>query len=251
MGMDFAAVHDSFWTHAADIPSLNRILRDAFVRMHSEDIVGRLAAEFKARYAGSLYRATVLEASTVGRKIIAWRKAHARTASTTMCRDASFEEVALEAKRQELLKSEDPERRKEGESMVTPTSIWLANQDPKAMTSSRITLLGDTKDSDATLDEVKDKVLGAEFQAFKEETEMLDTTPADIDTNTIAAAENVKLENEDFLQEDQEDLQQEAKKPKLSGRNNIHVWLPLTFPPVPKKGGWDVSRLRESKYFFS
>jgi DNA-directed RNA polymerase len=31
----------------------------------------------------------------------------------------------------------------------------------------------------------------------------------------------------------------------------IQVWLPLTFPPVPKKGTWDVTRLRESKYFFS
>ncbi|RYF37284.1 MAG: hypothetical protein EOO38_26550 [Cytophagaceae bacterium] len=36
-----------------------------------------------------------------------------------------------------------------------------------------------------------------------------------------------------------------------NGERKLQVWIPLTFPPVPKKGGWDVSRLRESEYFFS
>ena len=31
----------------------------------------------------------------------------------------------------------------------------------------------------------------------------------------------------------------------------LWVWLPLKFPSVPQKGTWDVSSLKESKYFFS
>jgi DNA-directed RNA polymerase len=31
----------------------------------------------------------------------------------------------------------------------------------------------------------------------------------------------------------------------------ILLWVPLEFPEVPKKGDFDVSRLRDSTYFFS
>ena len=31
----------------------------------------------------------------------------------------------------------------------------------------------------------------------------------------------------------------------------IDLWLPLTLPKLPKKGTWDVTRLKGSKYFFS
>jgi len=271
MGLDFAAVHDSFWTHAADIPNLNTILRDAFVRMHSEDIIGRLAAEFKARYAGSMYRASIIAPTAVGRKIAAWRKAHrgvkrAITADAKI-RDASFEEVALEARRQELLDSEDPEKRKEGEELVTPTSIWLANQDPKAMASFRLSLLGETKQkSGAKFDELKEKVLGAEVEAMKDELEAAGMEPADIDTDPLVGPEAVDAANGDGNPLEAEAPEMEnvdtdadaapfipIKKLNRSApaRSILHVWLPLTFPPVPKKGDWDVTRLRESKYFFS
>jgi DNA-directed RNA polymerase len=263
MGLDFAAVHDSFWTHAADIPNLNTILRDAFVRMHSEDIIGRLAAEFKARYAGSMYRATIIAPTAVGHKITAWRKAHrgVKRAVTpdAKIREASFAEVALEAKRQELLNSEDPEKRKEGEEMVTPTSIWLANQDPKAMASFRLSLLGETTQKSSTkFDEVKEKVLGAEVDVTKDELEAAGMEPADFEAVKPANGEGNRLEAEASEMTDGDANAESAsffptQNPSRStpSKSTLQVWLPLTFPPVPKKGDWDVTRLRESKYFFS
>jgi DNA-directed RNA polymerase len=247
MGLDFAAVHDSFWTHASDIPNLNVILRDAFVRMHSEDIVNRLAAEFSARYAGAMYRATLHVGADVSRKITLWRLER-RQVTGTVSRsngvrhgDASFEEVALEAKRQELLTSEDAEERKMGEKMVTPTSIWLAHQDPKALHSFRLSLLGETKDKQSAdrQTQVKDEALGAE---------------ADAVTTTESTMDIVEDEAED-LAKDPQSGGVTAKKKSASriaaDQGTIQVWIPLSFPPVPQKGGWDVSRLRESKYFFS
>ncbi|CCG81235.1 DNA-directed RNA polymerase [Taphrina deformans PYCC 5710] len=46
----FAAVHDSYWTHAADTDKMNVILREAFIKLHSEDLMAELESEFKKRY---------------------------------------------------------------------------------------------------------------------------------------------------------------------------------------------------------
>lgn len=37
--MTFAAVHDSYWTHACDVDEMGVLLRDAFVRLHSDNRV--------------------------------------------------------------------------------------------------------------------------------------------------------------------------------------------------------------------
>ncbi|KAF2451483.1 DNA/RNA polymerase [Karstenula rhodostoma CBS 690.94] len=251
MGIDFAAVHDSFWTHAADVPNLNIILRDAFVRMHSEDIMGRLAAEFAARYSGSMHKALLKPASDAAKKILVWRAAQCgdgedgRLARKTH-REAPFDELALEAQRQDLLNSEDPEKREQGLKMVTPTSIWLANQDSSAIASYRLARMGESKNTAGPkLDEVKEMLLTAEASHVTEELEASGALANDVFEADLIAAEE-EMEDEGALSK------QEKRKAKTGGASQtVAVWLPLTFPPVPKKGDWDVSRLRESQYFFS
>ncbi|GLI69889.1 hypothetical protein VaNZ11_014606 [Volvox africanus] len=44
-GAAFAAVHDSFWTHAADVEDMNRIIRDTFVELHSRPLLQELYQE--------------------------------------------------------------------------------------------------------------------------------------------------------------------------------------------------------------
>jgi len=51
-GLTFASVHDSFWTHACDVDTMNSVLREAFVRMHESDLIARLHEEFEKRYKG-------------------------------------------------------------------------------------------------------------------------------------------------------------------------------------------------------
>ncbi len=48
-GIAFAGVHDSFWTHAADVPVLARLLREAFVELHSQPLLQHLKAELDER----------------------------------------------------------------------------------------------------------------------------------------------------------------------------------------------------------
>jgi DNA-directed RNA polymerase len=54
-GLTFAAVHDSFWTHGADIDVLNEKIRECFVELHDRDIMGELKGEFEARNRGNKY----------------------------------------------------------------------------------------------------------------------------------------------------------------------------------------------------
>lgn len=45
--LSFAAVHDSFWTHASDVDMLSRILREEFVRLHSSSIIEHLCRDLR------------------------------------------------------------------------------------------------------------------------------------------------------------------------------------------------------------
>ncbi|KAI0033505.1 hypothetical protein K488DRAFT_47601 [Vararia minispora EC-137] len=49
-GMTFAAVHDSYWTHACDIDPMSDIIRETFIRLHSTDVLALLEKEFRERY---------------------------------------------------------------------------------------------------------------------------------------------------------------------------------------------------------
>lgn len=262
LGMDFAAVHDSFWTHAADIPKLNTVLRDAFVRMHSEDIMGRLAAEFKARYAGAMFQAKIWPTSAVAKEIHVWRREHKWNINS-----AHYKELALESQRQEYLNSEDPELRKKGEEMVTPTSIWLKHADPSSLSSERLALLGDAGGrGNKKPREIQRKMQEAEREALKSENGAVSVASIDVENEAMAANEEGLTEadteevDEGALDEVDADADAEveveagAAEEKTGGtycKNVTKVWLPLTFPPVPKRGSWDVRRLHESKYFFS
>ncbi len=49
-GMHFAGVHDSFWTHAADMDVLGRILREAFVELHQIPLLEDLWRQLQCEY---------------------------------------------------------------------------------------------------------------------------------------------------------------------------------------------------------
>jgi DNA-directed RNA polymerase, mitochondrial len=47
INIDFASVHDSFWTHPCDVDKLNVIIRDKFIELHSKPILEDLIRDFK------------------------------------------------------------------------------------------------------------------------------------------------------------------------------------------------------------
>ena len=203
LGLSFAAVHDSFWTHAADVDVMSRVLREAFIRIHSEDVIGRLAAEFNARYGGSLYLAKVARDTDLEREIAALRRRN---------RQNMREELLQERERQRLLASSDPAEVQKGTEMVTPGSLY------EKMTTSEPLPLTDEMD-DVDLED------GSSY------------SPAAEDDYLSAAEDLTKVEGLMKV------THFEASVKKMNARDvrgkprqdYINIWLPLTFPPIPAK----------------
>ncbi|KAJ5367259.1 hypothetical protein N7541_001200 [Penicillium brevicompactum] len=234
-GLSFSAVHDSFWTHAADIDQMNLILRDAFVRMHSDNVVGRLASEFNVRYGKNLFLARINRFSDIAKAVMAHRSS---------CRQTKMEELIQEKQRQFLLQSSDPEDQAEGRAMVTPSSIFEAmggGHDDMVLTRTKShanTGIGHIpEDLPTNLDN-------------ELSTNELDTTDPAI--SSLVGEMGLFDDSKPSSSLEGEDDETE-RQPKKQARRDYTTWLwmPLTFRPIPKKGDWDVTRIRESEYFFS
>ncbi|KAI3316606.1 DNA-dependent RNA polymerase [Xylariaceae sp. AK1471] len=226
MGLTFAAVHDSFWTHAADIDVMNRVLRDAFVRIHSEDVIRRLASEFEARYRGSLYLAKVARNTDLEKEITKFR---------SQKRNGMQQELLQERERQRLLGSSDPKEVQKGLEMVTPASIYEQFSSPQPLPSN---------------DEIDEVALGnitlSKPHVEEDEASLAQTLEPGEDTENIKGLINV-THFEATLKRMTVGTAANGK-PKV---DYISIWLPLTFPDIPEKGDFDVSQLKSSKYFFS
>jgi DNA-directed RNA polymerase, mitochondrial len=241
VGLTFSAVHDSFWTHAADINTLNRLLRDAFIRMHSEDIIGRLAAEFKTRYKGHIYLASVSASSMLGKKIKALRtRIHAGQRTAVEVRARQYAELVLEARRQKLLKSDDPAERKKGERMVTPCSLF-EEMDGEKYLKTRDSL-GETaigaipQQTDA---KILETALTSEDVAGDVEMEhalepLVAGHPGPDGIIHVAGADVDAVEG-DVLPTNKGTSEKKSKKSKTTAPDTTWLWLPLTFKPVPEK----------------
>ncbi|KAK6350230.1 DNA-directed RNA polymerase [Orbilia brochopaga] len=276
-GLTFAAVHDSFWTHACHVDTMSRVLRDAFVNLHSEDIVQKLRDEFVVRYKGYKTLVVVPESHPAGRAIMQHRKEispiiEARKAEAEAARIAKeaqeqaeaieagliekprkkngpklkpskskkismtvVDDLMLELDRDRLLASKDPEERMKGEKMVTAASIYQS--------------FGLTPDSD--FDKVESAGFGEEMSSGGGDIDLLALQLQDTEGKKASTkASKAKAGAEEKEAKDGE----EAKKKKPSPKGiwqRVYVWVDMEFPEVPQKGGFDVSRLKDSKYFFS
>ncbi|EKG13012.1 DNA-directed RNA polymerase bacteriophage type [Macrophomina phaseolina MS6] len=277
IGLSFASVHDSFWTHAADVPLMNRVLRDAFVRMHSEDIVGRLHEEFSIRYQDCIYLATVPSASPLGQQILAYRR-DALAASVAQSKKRTghmlINELLQERERQRLLKSADEAEREKGKQMMTPGALFDAAKAAEGEEAAEVELTTDDEAPVARLGDTTDAPAPPKAKGTaKKKAGAVDAVDEEVPENDVAEDEDV---DDDLLEgvmgsgesanattatapdaaaDSEERMRQrgEARKRKAAANREAKVkfWLPMHFPPVPKKGDFDVTRLKESTYFFS
>ncbi|KAI1265607.1 DNA-dependent RNA polymerase [Xylariaceae sp. FL1019] len=235
-GLSFAAVHDSFWTHAADIDVMNRILRDAFVRIHSEDVIGRLKAEFDARYKGSLYLAKIAQGTELADKLSQLRSDTKLTLK---------EELLRECERQRYLNSSDPEEVQKGLEMVTPASLYEQHNASQLLSSCdevEPVGLGDVTNGKVSLEEDAVSKQGlkddsrAPYLSNMENQEL---------TSRLASINHFQAVLEKGSSSD-------VESPKSFRPPQPYCfWLPLAFPDIPSKGDFDVKQLKDSKYFFS
>ena len=263
LGLTFSAVHDSFWTHAADIDTMSVLLREAFIRMHSEDIIGRLAAEFRLRYKGHLYLANVHSATPLGKALATYRKGLKYKPGSTI-HEKRHLELLREIERRKLLASEDPLLRRQGEQMVTAarlyeehdgdrylhsrdslgeTAIGAVPQDVHDEAVLKDALASSSRDGDApqtNVDAVLQPLTVVDTNAAK--TAMISTRTVSVDEPSEATSQTETPTTA---------VKKKKRKATTPAPKQTWLWLPLTFKPVPQKGEWDVKRLRDSTYFFS
>ncbi|KAK3644838.1 DNA-directed RNA polymerase [Elasticomyces elasticus] len=250
-GMTFASIHDSFWTHACDVDDLSISLRDAFVEMHSEDIIGRLREEFQTRYRGCMYLASISAKSNAGVAITEWRK---NIKATGPKKQAS--ELTVETERMRLLNGKTEEERERGAKMVTPGSILASEggQDD-LMTSSELAgqALGDMPldvDVEPTNTDADDATADVEDASHDSSEGVVAGSVMDTDTEALAqSSSEADAIPDETAEGDVKAPGIKAKAKKVYSRKT-YVWLPMTFPEVPAKGSFDVTRLRGSQYFF-
>lgn len=170
-GLVFALVHDSYWTHAADMDVLGEVIRDSFVKLHSQNLIGQLASEFAQRYRGNVLLLSVPKTHPAVQKIAAFRKRWMKENGKRQMTHG--DELLLERKR--LL----------GE--VLESSIGILSED-----------------------EIHD--LYSCCNNFR--------------WDTGGGGDKTKVER-------------------------VRIWVPMVCPKEPKRGEFDVTEVKNSKYFFS
>ena len=63
-GVTFAAVHDSYWTHAGSVDTMNEVLRDQFVKLYSQPIMRNLRDQFATHYQRQRHKIRVSRATS-------------------------------------------------------------------------------------------------------------------------------------------------------------------------------------------
>jgi DNA-directed RNA polymerase len=240
-GLTFAAVHDSFWTHACDLDTMNDVLRDTFIRIHEEDVMGRLSAEFRTRYKAHMYLAMIREGTPLYKSIIAFRKENKVKGE----KNRRMKELQAERKRLRLLASTDPDEVEEGKQMITAGSLFeqLAAKGDILPQDDVVDapLLGDIPES-AIMQHGNEVDLNALSQGVdgSKMTGLFDDGNMDAEVNggdvTIADEGNLKAnEDEDCSSWVSLPFEPRVKPKGPKVVRSTWVWLPLNFPPVPKK----------------
>ncbi|KAI5805117.1 hypothetical protein EDC01DRAFT_685897 [Geopyxis carbonaria] len=260
-GLSFASVHDSFWTHPSDVDTLNSILRDAFISMHSQDVMKKLKEEFETRYKGYKHLFPVPRKTAFVKEIRRIRKEYCQELRARKPSSKGpltiVEDLQWELERDRLLASEDPEEKARGEEMITPSVLFKRFGLGLETESVEVAELG-SQEEKATEFIDDEEINGEEVLADEEVAEDSEDTEPEIE----ALQDGEEGEGEDDADEEKLDEVEDTEfKPEVDTTTKkakppqngppVYIWVPLKFPELPPKGEFDVTRLKESKYFFS
>ncbi|GAA6030317.1 hypothetical protein JCM8097_009044 [Rhodosporidiobolus ruineniae] len=213
----FASVHDSYWTHACDVDEMSVILREAFIELHSQDILGRLRQEFVDRYAGHVIPVSKVPAGL--------RSAMPGDAHRPLNVNPVEPSLAAHAGQAPADPVASADVLSELEAEDGPAGLSLFDQARKV---TRVATKGKKSvkspfDSDVSkkdFDDLEDVAMGAH-----------------LDENGEIAEEDGTQGKDDILG-------------KTSTRTDAKlIYLADVLPPAPGKGNFDLNRVRESSYF--
>lgn len=240
--ISFASVHDSYWTHAGDVDKMNRVIRESFIELHQIDLIEKLRDEFSQRYDGLLHLVHIPKECDLADRITRIQEKYSQEIKGGK-KLTIEEQLEIEKSRIQLLQSDDPAEVERGEMMVTPVSI-VESLDENELED----LVNTAKDISTT--NKKPKKVRRQFKStehqgtgadtFQQE-ELLELQQEDVD------------EDADVISSSPSSMASMTESAGLSKKDAklMSILVPLRIPPVPPKGSFDVTQLRNSDYFFS
>lgn len=216
----FAAVHDSYWTHAADISTLNKNLRECFVKLHSESLIQKLKDEFQVRYGNHLEVVKIPKNCEVGKQI---RKLHD---SYSLQKYGKVTKLNI-ADQVELELTRDHDK----DDDLTPLDVM------KALSTEEI---------DQLIREVelgKPKKAAPRMKSSEHAGSGLDATIKEAEEQECIAIEAAEMEGGDEIEEE--------IISKRGAHTGFEVLVPVRIPEIPSRGSFDVKNVLRSPYFFS
>jgi DNA-directed RNA polymerase len=290
-GITFAAVHDSFWTHASSIPLMNRLLREQFVKLHENDLVGALREEFRARYAGYLQCVYINSESEAGKAIARLRSSYFYSQELLEDGEAESrvrnddenvydERGTLEAQKEfinsclasgtlkelKLTKSDElfALRHELGEEynrykLLSHKDVAKQEKGKRIITPSVI------------IEQYQEPVVWKFNPNNKSEFKLYDETLprrnfkeeniSDIAEQAVLLEKSRKAEFEEEVEKeaDYEEDEEKAEATTTKSKTNrgasrtkwMKVLVPLKLPNVPSRGDFDIKQVLDSQYFFS
>ena len=235
-GLTFASVHDSFWTHPSDVDKLNSTLREAFIELHAANLMEKLKEEFETRYSGYKYLVDVPNsgphaALIRGARTERARQQYGRRTLTTV------EDLEWELERDRLVASADPDERRKGEEMVTPSVIVsrAGGADKVEVEGFLGAELGKVDESaPEPVDEAP--LFGAAEEGAGDEFAVVDADGVDeVEPEGPDGETDLDTELAGSGTEGAEGGGKGKSRKKAAVRHSLKVWVPLEFPPLPPK----------------
>lgn len=135
-GITFASVHDSYWTHASSVESMSEVIRDTFIHLHSQNLIGQLREEFLLRYGD--HCVPVVNARQIAQAV----KDKKKQKKGAMVYGSEVEDYAAEVDPSELAVDADAA----DEDLVSEEPPKKLAKDDPTMTAEEIAALSDKKD---------------------------------------------------------------------------------------------------------
>ncbi|THV02643.1 DNA/RNA polymerase [Dendrothele bispora CBS 962.96] len=226
--LTFAAVHDSYWTHACDIDRMSSIIRDTFIALHSSDVLTKLHDEFRERYKNYKIPLVHLRNGILNKAL---RDAGSRITVTS----EQAESLGIGA-------------RGGSNSNSFGNLITVSDEEKSSIDES-----DETRELKNLLIDLAGKEGGLEG---KDEEALIDSM-TNAKTNDGSENEDDLMEGEEE-DEDWESPRARATRLRKSMDNKaimdlLGKFVNLTdlIPPLPKKGDFKVEAIKASQYFFS
>lgn len=270
-GLVYASVHDSYWTHACDVDEMSAALRDCFIKLHSQNLLGDLKSGFQERYAGYVLRKGHKKSHMkrpkannegTGSKTGPVSKSNLTSVSKTTTPIMEIEK-ALEGNHVTKVMNIDSIAAEYGISSLPPLAIA---QDETLLNELKI------RESKAGLMEKSDEQLEAEEEKAFAADEGIDSEdetvgnkdeasftvdPGNEEDPASSAAEAPRRatlgtsSSKKVRAELSERIGHIGKTTKRGGFKAELFDLPSAFPDIPPRGDFDLEIIRESPYFFS